>query len=145
MKYKIVFDVTVAGEASEEGKANPFRSTSLIVEIAEAASFEHATKMFTSVLQKLMDDKLAREHIVAEHIKKHGVYQTKVSSKLEVVEVETTREVVPMGLKEEEDGDRHYKELAVGNTKHRVFVRGPSGKLFALDAPSELIEEIEGK
>ena len=58
--------------------------------------------------------------------------------KLDVVSVEETRETVPMGRRE----DGSYADMATGKSVSRLFVRGPSGRLYVLDAPGELTAEV---
>ena len=58
--------------------------------------------------------------------------------KLDVVNIETTRETIPVGRTAE-----GVKELAIGQTKARIFVRSPISKtVYALEMPAEMAEEF---
>lgn len=57
-------------------------------------------------------------------------------TKLDVVNIEIKRETIPVPALS------GYKQ--VGHTKARLFVRGPSGKIYAIDTPVELADEIQG-
>lgn len=58
--------------------------------------------------------------------------------KLDVVDIASERVVIPVGRR-----DEGYDDLAIGTTKHRLFLRGPSGRVFVLEAPAEMVEEIQ--
>jgi hypothetical protein len=60
---------------------------------------------------------------------------------IEVVDVEMKREIVPMGL-HDAGGENAYRALAIGITSSRIFLRGPSGKLYVCTSPEELVEEL---
>lgn len=59
--------------------------------------------------------------------------------KLEVVLFESKRDIKPV----REAGG--IEDLAIGKTTCTVYVRGPSGRVYVLDAPSELLDELAEK
>ncbi len=60
---------------------------------------------------------------------------------LQVVATQEIREVVTRG-----ESPKHFEELAIGKTRRCIFVRGPKSKrLFILDCPEELLEELTGR
>lgn len=58
-----------------------------------------------------------------------------MNARLEVVGTREDREVVPVG-------DAGSSELALGKTTSRLFLRGPSGKVYVADVPEELVVEL---
>lgn len=67
---------------------------------------------------------------------------------LEVIESIINREVIPFNKSRKlmphgEQLGHRIEELALGKTTAQLFVRGPAGKLYILDAPVELVEEIQ--
>ncbi len=48
------------------------------------------------------------------------------------------REILPVG----KDDKGNIKELAIGFSTSKLFVRGPTGRLYAVVAPGELVEEL---
>lgn len=57
---------------------------------------------------------------------------------LEFISVQEDRETIGTGYRP----DGSFTELAIGKTRHTLFVRGPSGKLFAVEVPAELADEL---
>jgi hypothetical protein len=60
---------------------------------------------------------------------------------LTVEDMREDRETVATGRRI----DSSFAELGLGHTKHTLFVRTPGGRLFALNVPAEMYEELEWK
>jgi len=59
---------------------------------------------------------------------------------LDIVGLQEDRETFP--YRGDSKTGLAFQDVAIGETKRRVLVRGPSGRLYALPAPIELMDEL---
>jgi hypothetical protein len=60
--------------------------------------------------------------------------------KLDIVQWEQKRDLVPF---KKDSTKEQIDELAIGSETNRLFVRGPTGRLYVIDnVPSGLLQEI---